>query len=279
MSVYIHARMNAGVVWDEINIWKGIKPHSLACDYHFAEQWAPLHGDYDADGLVLQSGLKVRMPVPGKVLLLDYEDPARDTAFHLTWEAVSQRLPWLSGCHYDQLCRVRGSCTLRGERMEVDTIALRDRDWHSRREDSIPGVPCGEHISVILDERNAFCVSGTDLETAQLFPGAPTAEDTEFISAGWRLKDGVYRRVRRFECRVRREAGSWIPASIEGLAVDEENEVLEIRGKATSMFPQNLFSNNITTIGTLAGTINGEPFTGRWNDSFDNDVMCLLLAR
>lgn len=84
-------------------------------------------------------GYSLKMLEPGMKYHLRYDDPARGFALDFTHTGLHEphrfppgKPPFMATPHYDQLGHVEGWMTLRGERIRIDGIGVRDRTWGPR---------------------------------------------------------------------------------------------------------------------------------------------------
>jgi hypothetical protein len=84
-------------------------------------------------------GYSLKMIEPGMKYHLQYEDPSRGFALDFTHTGLHEphrfppgKPPFMATPHYDQLGHVEGWMTLRGERIRIDGIGVRDRTWGPR---------------------------------------------------------------------------------------------------------------------------------------------------
>lgn len=281
---YIHMRMTAGVAWEGIAIWEGIKETQAAAEYIDFRMWAPIPKgqDFDEKGITFINGLGVRAIIPGEKYQIDFVDKARDTEVHFTWTAVSQRFPWITDNHFDQVGRVQGTLKLRAEKFDFDTYNIRDRGWAPRNDAPVVKGPSFDYIAGVLDEKNAFGIFGFDQKTLQLGSTAkPTfsaqVEDAEFLPTSWILKDGVAKEVRRFDLEVTRDTNKWRPVHMDAVVTDEDNDKHEVHIDIVGYLPILFPYNNITASSTARGTWDGRPYIGKWDESLDNDVLNFLI--
>lgn len=288
MQVYVQNRTSFGCAWVSISVWRGIKKNQVECEYHLAQLWSPIEGDFNApNGVTYRCGLNIKMIKGGDrpVFMLTYKDEARDCEFEMKWEAISGRLPWVTDNHFDQIGHVTGYCNCRGEHFEADTINLRDRGWAPRNVDqSVPKAPVFTYVCVTNSADDAFCAFDFDLNTVGIggeggATYAPGGGDYPYMPSSWRMKNGVPRRLKEAKYWCTRGEDGWVQDTIKGRIVDEDDDVIEIEGKNISTFPYQFPENCITTLALCEGTMNGKPIEVgrmRWDDNFDNDTMLWL---
>jgi hypothetical protein len=140
-TLYPLFRRNLGICSSGVHLWDDTASaaHEIVYDRML---WHLPFPDGDLSDVTLASGLRYRCVEPGMRFELGYDD-GRELAVDLTFEAL---VPphYLGGAHLDQPGRVRGTLDLRGERITVDCLAMRDRTW-SRRSDLDVDVGGGSH--------------------------------------------------------------------------------------------------------------------------------------
>lgn len=195
----------------------------------------PLPEPLDLTDVTFRNGVSVRCLEPGMRYELGYgfRDETDFTA-ELEFEGLTPPVPHLAGAppftgssHYDQHGRVRGTLGLRGERIEVDSYAVRDRSWGRRPEllGRRPRLSYWFATSPTGDEAFlAFC------QTASSDP----LGEVEHVTSGYLLRGGVLRRLARGERRTRRDPSTGGVASIQLEASDVDGRSLHVEGHAVS---------------------------------------------
>ena len=124
--------------WDD----EGFDPARMA--YYRKVEEAAMPDDPDLRDITFPGdkhgpGYSLKMLEPGMKYLLQYEDAARGFALDFTHSGLDEphrfppgRPPFMQTPHFDQLGHVEGWMTLRGERIRIDGIGVRDRTWGPR---------------------------------------------------------------------------------------------------------------------------------------------------
>ncbi len=121
-------------VWDD----EGVDPARMA--YYRKVEEAPMADAPDLRDITYPvDGYTLKMLEPGMKYHLVYADPSRDFALDFTHTGLHRphrfppgEAPFMSTPHFDQLGQVEGTMTLRGERICIDGIGVRDRTWGPR---------------------------------------------------------------------------------------------------------------------------------------------------
>lgn len=187
----------------------------------------------DLMDVTFRSGVSVRCVEPGMRYELGYRFRDHETfAAALEFEGLTPPVPHVQGAppftgssHYDQHGRVRGTLQLRGERIEVDCIAVRDRSWGRRPE------------LVGRRGRLSYAFGATSPDEAFLVFCVPDGDhlgDDETSTSGYLLRDGVVGRIERVRRRVTRDPAHGGVASIELDGVDTDGRSFRADGSARS---------------------------------------------
>jgi hypothetical protein len=169
----------------------------------------------------LDNGMRITAIEPARVFEFAYE--SRDLALDLHYEGaipplVTDATPPFNKGHIDQIGRVTGTMTLRGEEIAVDCFAMRDRGWGPREDGRQPMVgyaygtvsPDHAFLSISIDQQ------GDDL-----------------VSSGFLQRDGEWSRVVAGRRAVERDdRGRPVQITID--ATDERGRSLHAVGCAVS---------------------------------------------
>lgn len=220
--VYPVFRPNLGIQFGGVAVF-GDRPRPPWEEPVHALDWhQPMPADLDLRHLELASGLTLRVVEAGRAWELGYRD--RDLELQLHARAVSEPLvtrrstPPLGAGHIDQLCRVTGSMTLRGEQVDVDCLAIRDRAWGPRQDGRQPRVSYAYGAS---SPGNSFLAA------------AVHRDGVDQVSTGFLVRDGRWSRLVSGQRQVVRGADGQV-ASVTVTALDEEGRELHARGVARS---------------------------------------------
>jgi hypothetical protein len=236
--VYFFHRPNMNYSVGGVALWDPSGENQWDCLYYDWGNTVPLPAGADMFDFTLENGLTVACRKPLESFKLDYV--ADGCTVDLTFDALrepqaagragSEELPagsdgWGKG-HYNQPGRIQGSILLGDERIDVDSLYLRDRSWGVRR----PAInPRGNFASAVASEgRSGFCVfAGSDLSLAT----DPCVGVPDLLLFGWYLRDGqTSRLVSATRTAVKRdEHGRLLRVVLEG--VDELGRELHAVGR------------------------------------------------
>jgi hypothetical protein len=127
--------------------------------------------------------------------------------------------------HYDQPCRVVGEVTVRGRRIAIDTLGMRDRTWSIR--------PETRH-----GHGTAYTYGYTGADEQFLAMTTLSGNSGSFISgvfSGFLVRDGVQAPLTDAKRRVVERRDGY-PARIELEAVDSMGRTLEATGTTVNRF-------------------------------------------
>ena len=121
-------------VWDD----EGHDPAHMA--YYRKVEEAPMPDNPDLRDITFpDNGYTLKMIEPMMKYHLSYNDPDRNfaldfthTGLHVPHRFPAGKPPFMATPHFDQLGRVEGWMTLRGEKIRIDGIGVRDRTWGPR---------------------------------------------------------------------------------------------------------------------------------------------------
>jgi hypothetical protein len=219
-----------------------------------------------------QGGYSLTMLEPAMRYHLRYNDSDRGFALDFTHTGVHPphrfpvgEPPFLQTPHYDQLGRVEGVLTLRGERISIDGYGVRDRTWGPRGGPYTASPktyasnaervrdPGGPRWRQIERERGRgriqyiFGHSGED----RGFLGFVRIQDADAsgwapMNAGWLLKDGVFARLDRSKSRMlnfRNPTTGW-SQHMQVVLGDEAGRTMEAEGFAVSCMSETGYGSN-----------------------------------
>lgn len=192
----------------------------------------PLPDPLDLRAVDFSNGVSVRIVEPGMAYDLGYRFRDHDDFLaDLRFEGISPPVPHLEGAppftdssHYDQHGRVTGELQLRGERIAVDCISVRDRSWGRRPE--------------LLGRRTRFsyCFGSTSEDEAFLAfcrPESPV-DEVEHLMSGYLVRDGRLRRLVDAQRTDERDSATGGVAHIRLDATDSDGRVLRAHADAVS---------------------------------------------
>jgi hypothetical protein len=179
-SLYPLFRRNLGICSSGVHLWDDTASaaHEIVYDRML---WHLPFPEADLTDVTLASGLRYRCVEPGMRFELGYDDGG-ELAVDLTFECIAPP-HYLGTAHLDQPGRVRGTLDLRGERITVDCLAIRDRTW-SRRSDIDVNVGGGSH-------RGGYSYAAASPSEAFQAITALAGEDGDYrVLGGFLLRDG-----------------------------------------------------------------------------------------
>jgi hypothetical protein len=161
--VYYFVRPNMNLLQGGPILWDGSGAHTWDCLYHDWHHFQTVPAGAEKFDFRSHTSLEVRVAEPQRQYALRYDQP--DFKLDLRWTALEPPHHFLgmeieatgmsaeNRMHLEQMGRATGSLELRGERLEVDSYALRDTSWGVRQMD---GVRRGSYFWAIADENTAF---------------------------------------------------------------------------------------------------------------------------
>jgi hypothetical protein len=241
--LYGWVRPNMGTAGGGVFIWdpSGTDPWEVP---YFNQQFSqPLPAERDLRDFSFPMSYSVKMLEPLKRYKLHYQNRKLLTV-DLEYNAVMEPHPFAHGeppftdsPHLDQLGRVTGEIVLRGERIAVDHIAIRDRSWGARPDHL--GGRIG-YTYAAASEKEGFCVFAQMKEVR---------DGWERINHGFLLRDGHKAQVSDGWRRVTRDPHTNFITAIELDIVDVEGRKLQSRGdtqsRMTLQYPRGLTVNSL----------------------------------
>lgn len=205
----------------------GVAPWELP---YFQYQYCqPLASERDLRDFTFPQNYSVKMLEPLTRYRLHYQD-REHIRLDLEFNAIMEPHPFpqgdppfVSSAHFDQAGRVSGEMILRGERIAVDCIGVRDRSWGPRLDHR--GGRLGYSFGT-LSEHEGFCVF--------VLPSRLTADGLETIHHGYLLRDGRRSRIVEGARSVRRDPKTNHILSMRIQARDAQGRELVAEGRALS---------------------------------------------
>jgi len=230
VQVRPHQNSTAGgaFVWDA----EASLPWELPFFAWFTHQKLP--EGLDLRAARLPSGVEITQVEPGMVYDLGYRfRDETDFRADLRFTGIIPPFPYPAGVppfsassHFDQPGHVTGRITLRGETIDVDCYAVRDRSWGPRP----------EHWG--RTGRLSYAFGTVDQQTAFLVFCAPSSADPftdiEAVMTGYLLRDGVTGRLVSGIRTSRRDPADGMVRAIALSLVDELGRRAEIHGESLS---------------------------------------------
>ncbi|MGE0487090.1 MAG: hypothetical protein AB7Q81_23260 [Gammaproteobacteria bacterium] len=154
-NAYLMARPGVGVITSDVKVFEGLGRSRFDALYTDNQTQLPAPADFRA--FELPSGMEVdlsagperyhvsyegvddtRFEIEATAIMPAYDihDPAMDPMARKSYEdqAGNSGYGAAYGGHYDQLCRIRGSLTVRGRAFDIDYVDCMDRSWGVRPE-------------------------------------------------------------------------------------------------------------------------------------------------
>lgn len=146
LGCWIHAPYHPNrksITW-RIFAWDDRAHDPAHMAYYRKVEAAPMPDNPDLTDIIFPgdrhgAGYSLKMLESGRKYHLKYDDPARNFALDFTFSGLHEprpfpagRPPFMTTPHFDQLGHVEGWLTLRGERIRIDSLGVRDRTWGPR---------------------------------------------------------------------------------------------------------------------------------------------------
>jgi hypothetical protein len=220
-------RRNQGVCSLAVSVWDDGACEPWRALYHRADWHLPLPAT-NLDQLSL-GALRYEVLEPLRRYRVVYQDGARFSA-ELEYEGLfpAHAAGMRDGHgHIDQPCRVRGEITLRGRRVAIDALDMRDRSWGVRRDDRSTR---GAYSYGIASARESF------LAMSFASPGLGGRGDIQPIVAGFLVRDGEKAPLVAGTRALERSGESPWPARVAIEARDALGRELRANGAALNRF-------------------------------------------
>jgi hypothetical protein len=262
--IYLRAQPTFGLCQGGVVVFRGLdNTVVLDAEYHDYRATMPWP---EVDGNVIRTanGLTITVVVPGELIRMHYASPDGTTSLDLEQRAIT---PLIARGHIvpgeedhhagarrepggiEQFMQATGSLVLRGERHDVDCLAVRDRSWLQVRGENPGGakksppigwtpISFGEELSL-----NVTSIENRDTGPAWLgIYGIPDGAPTHY--SGWISRSGQTRAV----ARVRRNVLEYHPSQHAALRQeleieDERGETYRFRGEAVAMSAMHSWPN------------------------------------
>lgn len=161
--VYYFFRPNMNLLMGGPILWDGSGANPWDCLYYDWHHLQPIPPGASKFDFKAHTSLEVEVIEPRKKYALRYDQ--NGFKLDLLWTALEEPHHFLgmeieatgmtaeNRMHLEQMGRATGTVEVNGERLEVDSFALRDTSWGVRQMD---GVKRGSYFWAIADERTAF---------------------------------------------------------------------------------------------------------------------------
>jgi hypothetical protein len=225
-------------IWDE----SGVDPWEIP---YFDHQFStPLPEERDLRNFTFPNNYSIKMLEPLQRYKLSYQN-RKLLSVDLEFNAIMEPHPFAHGeppftdsPHLDQLGRVTGEIVLRGERIAVDHVAIRDRSWGARPDHM--GGRIG-YTYATVDAREGFCVFAQMKET--------NADGGERLNHGFLLRDGHKTQIKEGWRYVERDPKTNFILRMRIDAVDVEGRKLqttgEVQSRMTLPYPRGVTCNSL----------------------------------
>jgi hypothetical protein len=254
-------------VWDD----KGADPAHLA--YYKKVEEAPMPDKPDLRDITFpKGGYSLKMLEPLMKYHLSYEDKERNFALDFTHTGSHPphrfppgNPPFMNTPHLDQLGRIQGVLTLRGEKIPIDSWSVRDRTWGPRggpyatskkvyaSDAERTRHPSGPLWRQIERERGRgriqYIFGHADGDTG--FLGFVRVQDGDAagwspMNAGYIIRDGVYAQLDQTRSRMKnfRDPKTGWSQHMLVEAVDLKGRTLEAEGFAVSYMSESGYGTN-----------------------------------
>ena len=225
--LYNWVRPNVGTSGGGCWVWDATTFFHFEVPYYACYSNLRLDPERDLRDFTYPSGVSLRVLEPLQRYRLGFAD--RDLiALDLEFDAVVP--PWVGAVtgdppratHLDQVGRVTGELVLRGDRMSVDCLAIRDRTWAPRPERW-------------KDGKVGYCNAAT-LDTAFLASSAEgtRGEAADRVHSGYLLRDGRRARLVDGTRELERDPEHGFLRRIAVDAVDADGRALHATGESLS---------------------------------------------
>ena len=170
--------------------------------YHEVIEGAPLPAERDLRDIVTPGGNHIQMLEPLHKYRVTRHDPGRFEA-EMFFEGIMEPnphpagvAPFWKGRHFDQAMHATGELVLNGERLEIDSLAVRDRTWSPRppagapRPPPKPGAPKRKPIPKFSLGYVLGTASAQDafLAYSMMYEGTERDE----VVTGYLIRDGIW---------------------------------------------------------------------------------------
>jgi hypothetical protein len=262
--IYVRAQPAFDLSQGGVVVFRGLDNEALLDaehhDYRATMPWP----EVDGSRVTLANGLEIDVVEPGERILVRYTSPDGATRLEVEQRAIS---PLVARGHVvpgeedhhasaakepggiEQFMHCTGELVLRGERFDVDCLAVRDRSWSQiRTEDpggAKPSPPIGWTPISFGEELSLNITSMEDPDTDPAWKDVyDIPEGTPTFYVAWIASDGETRAVRR----VRRNVLAYHPTQHVALrqeleVEDEHGETYRFTGEAIAMSPMHSWPN------------------------------------
>lgn len=234
--LYLWHHPNLGVVSAGPLVYQGKKTSSLAAelfDYRLYMPDKQLNGGLEK--FTLDNSYSVEMPEHGRTFYLRYDDPQRQNYYDLTYNAVSDPMMWPNNTHFEQVMKVTGELSLRGNKYDIDCYHIRDRSWgEARLEDPMPAPPA-IWATGVFDENFAFNLTAhDDPELNPIWRDKFDLPADKTLKFGWLIVDGEPVTVANAHVLTTYNRNTMIPTNIHMQVTDAKGREFDIHGEVVA---------------------------------------------
>lgn len=270
-AVYCWMHKNLGTCTSGVWVYQGFKSHHLQSEHFNVQAHLPYPQQQGRVIRVPHVGLEIEIVEPLKRHAIRYEDRDSGTALDLSVTALMPPAVRGNGFHFEQAMRVRGTLTLAGEHIVVDSMSVRDRSWgQARSEDPARHPPLDWSVGVLDAGATAFNILGSD--DPELHPGwseryGITRDRT--LRDGWLYQDGKLQRIVRATQFVEREAQAmWLPTAYRCTFETEDGARHNLNGRIVSRCPWGVWPNLYSSFSLVEWDLDGRKGWGDLQDSY-----------
>ena len=251
-------RPNVGVQFGGMSVYDATSDLPWECPIWDMQWHLPIPDGLDLRDAQLDNGMRLRAVKPNRVFEFSFQSDELEV--DLRYEALMRPLVsggesdlFSEGGHLDQPGHVTGSMVLRGERIEVDCLAQRDRAWGPRRDNRQPRV--------------AYEYGTASATNAFLAVSAQKKDGPDRIFTGYYMHDGTWAKMVSGTREVERDTQGR-PAHVRIEGEDELGRWLQVEGETVSRlfipgYPSMLVLNSLTR-----WDLNGEEAWGEDQDTW-----------
>ena len=274
--IYHLTRLGLGVASGGVWVWDDRATSCFEAPYYRNEVIQPLPpGPHNLNDFRWPDGVALRTLEPMQRYRMQYRD--RDL-IELDLEYCGISAPYVSAngspprpFRLEQVCRVTGTLALRGERIAVDCLAMRDHSWGIRKEQTLSTTPTaliGRDELARLDQRPVV-----------YFYGNASADEAFFVMGpgGYLTHKGVRHDLAQVRQTIRRNAANDHIETIVVEGTDTAGRALHAEGRALSCIdrPSN---SGLGMIYVVEWNINGHAGYGDLQDIWPIDLWSAFRA-
>lgn len=273
---YCWVHPNLSMCSGGLMLYQGHKPSHLACEVFDYHDYLPLSVVGNGEKVVYPNGFQVTPLEPLTKVLMQYDDPARDTRFEVVCDAVDVPIMRANNRHFEQLMHVTGKLRLRGKDYPVDCYAVRDRSWGELRPETNAPVPPYTWVTGAFGSDFAFNVgSHDDPARSPDWEGVMKAPERIF-NDGWVLINGEQRRIVGSSKITRREGARHAPVTHSYEFEDDKGDSYRIDGTLVAQMEWGGWSNMTCHLGLVKWDWEGRTGYGESQECSWNEYSYLM---